>query len=109
MARLTAKARANIPSKEFAVPSKDGYPIDTRKRAATALGLVGMHGSPAEKAQVRSAVARKYPQVEQSRGPQAKKPAARSGSGGGNGRAATRRAARTLTGRLDQRDRARRE
>lgn len=102
MARLTAKARANIPQKEFAVPSKDGgaYPIDTRKRAATALGLVGMHGSPSEKTQVRSAVAKKYPQVEQSKGPQAKKTGGNSRGGG-----ATQRLARTLDQRLDRRQR----
>jgi hypothetical protein len=103
MARLTAKARANIPQKEFAVPSKDGgaYPIDTRQRAATALGLVGMHGSPAEKAQVRGAVAKKYPQVEQSKGPQAKKPEAKKADGNNRG-GTTQRLARTLGQRLDR-------
>jgi hypothetical protein len=106
MARLTAKAREKIPQKDFAVPSKDAYPIDTRRRAATALGLVGMHGSPAEKAQVRSAVAKKYPQVEQSRGPQAKKTEAKkpvAQKSGGNGAGTTQRLARTIDQRLDQR------
>lgn len=100
MARLTAKARAQIPKKEFAVPGKDGggYPIDTKTRAKTALGLVGMHGSPAEKAQVRSAVAKKYPDIEQSKGKQAKK-------AGGNGGNTTQRLAHTLDNRLDQRGR----
>jgi hypothetical protein len=36
------------------------YPINTRKRAQVALGLVGMHGTAAQKRQVRAAVKRRY-------------------------------------------------
>jgi hypothetical protein len=63
MSRLTAGERAQIPTSQFAEPEKRGYPIDTRKRARTALGLVGMHGSPAEKARVDGAVHAKYPTI----------------------------------------------
>jgi hypothetical protein len=59
MAPLTSKQRDNLPKKEFAVPP-DGYPIDTRERAASALARVAQHGSPEEKAQVRKAVCAKY-------------------------------------------------
>jgi hypothetical protein len=106
MARLTAKTRAQIPKREFAVPGTDGYPIDTKGRAKAALGLVGMHGSPAEQAQVRSAVARKYPGIEQSKGPQAKKTGSKKpANGGGRTGNTTQRLARTLDNRLDQRSR----
>ena len=63
MSRLTAGERSKIPTSEFAEPERRGYPIDTAKRARTALGLVGMHGSPAEKSRVDAAVHRKYPSI----------------------------------------------
>jgi len=49
------------------------YPIDTKKRAANALSRVSQHGTPAEKKQVRAAVKRQYPSIEQSKGAAAKK------------------------------------
>lgn len=60
MARLSKRARAKIPTKQFAIPEKRKYPINTRRRAGRALGLVGMHGSASEKRRVRAAVKRKY-------------------------------------------------
>jgi len=60
MARLTARARKRIKTSNFAIPGKRKYPINTRKRAGVALGLVGMHGTAAEKRKVRAAVKRKY-------------------------------------------------
>ena len=80
---VTAKKRASIPTKKFAIPSKaktpeakkesGNYPIDTRKRAANALSRVSQHGTPAEKKQVRAAVAKQWPGIEQSKGKSAKK------------------------------------
>lgn len=121
MAKLTAKARAEIPKKDFAVPGKGdggGYPIDTKARAKAALGLVGMHGSPGEKAQVRSAVAKKYPDIDQSKGPQAKRTGNGNGQGNGNGRgngqgngrnggSTTQRLSQRLDDRLDAKTRSR--
>lgn len=60
MARLRAAARRKIPTSKFAIKRGRKYPIDTKKRARTALGLVGMHGTAAQKKAVRSAVKRKY-------------------------------------------------
>jgi hypothetical protein len=60
MARLSKRARAKIPTSQFAIPEKRKYPINTRKRAGRALGLVGMHGTATEKRRVRAAVRRKY-------------------------------------------------
>jgi len=35
--RITAAKRHSLPKSEFGVPEKEGYPVDTRKRAANAL------------------------------------------------------------------------
>ncbi|HEX8108487.1 MAG TPA: hypothetical protein VF516_12225 [Kofleriaceae bacterium] len=63
MARLSAKRRAKIPTSKFAIKKGRKYPVDTAKRARVALGLVGMHGSAAQKKAVRSAVRRRYPSI----------------------------------------------
>lgn len=58
--KLTAAARKKIPSKDFALPG-GRYPIEDRSHAANAKARVSQHGTPAEKAKVDAAVARKYP------------------------------------------------
>ena len=79
---ISKAKRESLPKSKFGVPSKakgaakgepGNYPIDTKKRAANALSRVSQHGTPAEKAQVRSRVAKAYPSIEQSKGKQAKK------------------------------------
>ena len=62
MAVLTAKARKAIPTKDFALPGRR-YPIQNRSHGANALARVSQHGTPAEKAKVRAAVHRKYPNM----------------------------------------------
>jgi hypothetical protein len=69
MAVLTAKGRKAIPTRNFAVPGKRAYPIQDASHARNALSRVSQFGSPAEKAQVRSAVRRKYPRIGSSSGP----------------------------------------
>lgn len=65
MARLTAKARRQIPKKNFAIPGKapksGSYPIHDRSHARAALSMVSRHGTSAEKAAVRRKVKAKYP------------------------------------------------
>jgi hypothetical protein len=78
MADITSKKRASLPKSDFAIPSKakttaakkesGNYPIDTEKRARNALSRVSQHGTAAEKKQVRAAVGKKYPGIEQSKG-----------------------------------------
>ena len=63
MAKLTAKERNALPSKDFAVPSKRAYPIDTPNRGRNALARVSQNGYSELKAQVRRAVAKKYPEI----------------------------------------------
>lgn len=67
MAKLSAGARKAMPKTSFAIPSKapgpGSYPIGDKQHAANALGRVEQHGSPAEKKQVKAAVARKFPSL----------------------------------------------
>lgn len=62
MAKLTAKARRAIPKQDFAIPSKapksGSYPIEDASHARNALARSA--GKPVA-AQVRRAVAKKYP------------------------------------------------
>ena len=66
MSELTDKLRNKLPTGTFAVPGKRAYPIEDAAHARNALARVSQFGSPAEKAQVRSAVASRYPGIEQS-------------------------------------------
>jgi hypothetical protein len=59
---LTARGRKQISEKNFALPGRR-YPIHDRSHARNALARVAQHGSPAEKAAVRAAVARRYPRI----------------------------------------------
>jgi transketolase len=60
-ADLTADARDDLKTKSFAIPKGRHYPIEDRAHAANALARVDQNGSPKEKSQVYSAVAKKYP------------------------------------------------
>jgi len=67
MSVLSGKQRKNLPSNAFAIPSKapgsGSYPIPDKAHARDALSRVSANGSPAEKAQVRAAVHRRYPDI----------------------------------------------
>lgn len=58
--KLDAASRNALPSSDFALPGRR-YPINDRSHAANAKARVSQFGSPAEKAKVNAAVARKYP------------------------------------------------
>lgn len=73
MAKFTYKKKKSLPKSSFALPSSRGYPIPDVAHARNALARVSQFGTPAEKAKVRSAVAKKFPGVAQTKGPQAKK------------------------------------
>lgn len=66
MANLTAKMRNNLPNSAFAIPSQRAYPIMDRTHAIDALARVKVNGTPQEKAQVRAAVKRRYPDLPSS-------------------------------------------
>jgi hypothetical protein len=70
---ISKAKRESLPKSDFGVPSKakgeakgkpGNYPIDTSKRARNALSRVSQHGTPAEKASVRSRVKKNYPDIE---------------------------------------------
>ncbi len=63
MAKLTTKKRNALPKKDFAEPGKRAYPIPDKAHARNALARVAQHGTPAEKAKVRAAVHKKYPDI----------------------------------------------
>ena len=61
------------PAGSYALPGggpggADAYPVDTRAHGANALSRVTTNGTPAEKAKVRAAVKRKYPDLPSSKG-----------------------------------------
>lgn len=68
MANLTAKMRNALPSSMFAIPSKRQYPIPDKAHAVDALARVATNGTPQEKAQVRAAVKRRFPDLPSSKG-----------------------------------------
>lgn len=60
--RNTRAGRAKMKPSSFALPGRR-YRIDDPAHARNALARVAQHGTAAEKAQVRKAVARKYPSI----------------------------------------------
>ncbi len=63
MAKLTTKQRNALPDNAFVFPATRRYPIHNASHAQNALARVEQHGTPTEKAMVRSAVARRYPHL----------------------------------------------
>lgn len=67
MAELTTATRKRLPKSAFAIPSRapesGSYPIHDRAHARNALARVSQHGTPAEKARVRAAVRRRFPDM----------------------------------------------
>ena len=67
MAKLTYRARHDLPKSGFALPADapdpGSYPIDTANRARNALSRVSQFGSPDEQAAVRAKVHSRYPAI----------------------------------------------
>lgn len=68
MSKLTYGERKRMPKSDFAVPSarkggKGGYPIENESHARDALSRVSANGTPAEKAEVREKVHKKFPGI----------------------------------------------
>jgi len=64
MARITAARRKALPKSKFALPEKDGYPVDTANRARNALSRAAQNASPSEQARIRAKVKRTYPGIK---------------------------------------------
>ena len=80
MARLSYKSRKAMPKSEFVFPAKKSaknpagkgaYPIPDKAHARNAKARVSQFGTPAQKAAVDRAVAKKFPSIG---GGKAKKP-----------------------------------
>jgi len=67
MAKLTTKMRKNLPASAFAIPATREYPIMDKAHAVDALARVNADGTPQQKAQVRAAVKRRYPNLPSSK------------------------------------------
>jgi hypothetical protein len=63
MAKLTTKARKDLPKRDFAVAGRK-YPVEDKAHARAALSRVAKNGSPKEKAEVKKKVGEKYPKME---------------------------------------------
>ncbi len=63
MTTLTTKKRKALPKKDFAEPGSRSYPISDKAHARNALARVAQHGTAAEKAKVRAAVHKKFPDI----------------------------------------------
>jgi hypothetical protein len=61
--KLDTNARKHISEKNFALPGRR-YPINDKNHARNALARVSQNGSPKEKAEVKSKVHKKYPDIE---------------------------------------------
>ena len=74
---LSADERRDLPDSDFALAGKGqgsegkqagSYPIPDEAHARSALSLVAQHGTPEEKAKVRAAVKKKFPNIKQEKG-----------------------------------------
>lgn len=63
MSKLTAAQRNALPQSQFALPG-GRYPINDANHARAALSRAAANASPAQQAEIRSAVHRKYPTIK---------------------------------------------
>ena len=63
MAKLTSSKRAALPKSDFAIPGKRAYPLDTANRARNALARGAQNASPAQQAEIKRKVEKKYPSI----------------------------------------------
>lgn len=74
MGTLNARGRKALPKDSFALPAGSGdskkpeYPVQDKGHAVAALGRVARNGTPAEKAAVRGAVKKQFPDLPSSKG-----------------------------------------
>ena len=62
-AKLTTDARNDLSDSDFAIPETRSYPIHDEAHARNALSRVAQNGTASEKARVRAAVHKKYPDI----------------------------------------------
>lgn len=67
MGVISYKRRKRMPNSAFAIPTKRKYPIPDKAHARNALARVAAYGTPAEKAQVKKAVYKKFPSLKKTK------------------------------------------
>ena len=67
MPKLTTKKRKGLERFSFAIPEKRAYPIEDKAHARNALARVSQFGTLTQKAEVRTAIHRKYPGIDKDR------------------------------------------
>lgn len=60
---MTAKTRNALPKSDFGLPATRQYPIPDAAHGRNALARVAQNGTPAQQAQVKKAVERKFPSI----------------------------------------------
>lgn len=63
MAKLSSKARNNLPASSFAGPDRS-YPIEDASHARNALARASQHASPELAAKIKAKVRRRYPNIK---------------------------------------------
>lgn len=62
MAKLSSKARNDLPGSEFAGPDRS-YPIENASHARSALARATQHAGPELEAKIKAKVRRKFPNI----------------------------------------------
>ena len=65
MAKLTTKQRHKIPTKDFGLPEKKAYPLENANHARNALARASQFATPAEEAEIKAKVAKRFPGIKQ--------------------------------------------
>jgi hypothetical protein len=63
--KLSTAERDTLPDSDFVFPAERKYPIHDNAHAIDALARVSEFGTPEEKAKVRHAVKKRYPDIKQ--------------------------------------------
>ncbi|MGH9541483.1 MAG: hypothetical protein ACRD2H_06340 [Terriglobales bacterium] len=61
---LTTEERKHLPASLFGLPRRRAYPIDTVKRARSALARAAQFATPSEEATIRRRVHHLYPEIQ---------------------------------------------
>lgn len=65
MSKLTTAQRKKLPKKAFIFPGKQAYPIADKAHAQNALARGSQNASPSQMAIIKTAVAKRYPNMMQ--------------------------------------------
>lgn len=64
MAKLNAAKRKKIPTSQFGLPEKRGYPLPDASHARNALARADQFATPSEQSQIKAKVKSKFPGIK---------------------------------------------